>query len=222
MVEALGTVINDPDKSALRILFAIFFWFLGYTAVEAFFSLYAINHLQLAEADGARLLGHLSFIFVLSALPSGYIGARIGRRRTILLGVAMMAALLLAVFLVPVSSLTTSLVSLPGLGLLQGISIFLMLAGVAWALININSLPMVVDMTSAERIGTYTGLYYLFSTLSAIVGPNVNGWVIKLSGDNYNSVMLVAPFFLMMAFVLMLGVRRGEAVVQTAPAAAGD
>jgi MFS-type transporter involved in bile tolerance (Atg22 family) len=96
-----------------------------------------------------------------------------------------------------------------------------MVAGLAWSLININSLPMVVDMTTAERIGTYTGLYYLFSTLAAIVGPNVNGWIVTLTGENYNNIMLAAPLFLLAAFVLMLGVRRGEAVPAPVPAPAG-
>jgi MFS-type transporter involved in bile tolerance (Atg22 family) len=70
---------------------------------------------------------------------------------------------------------------------------------------------MIVDLTSAARIGTFTGLYYLFSTLSAIVGPNVNGWAIQLTGDNYNIIMILAPVFFAIAFVMMLGVRRGEA-----------
>jgi MFS-type transporter involved in bile tolerance (Atg22 family) len=91
------------------------------------------------------------------------------------------------------------------------VSLFLMPAGIAWALININSLPMVVDMTTAARIGTFTGLYYLFSTFSAIVGPNLNGLLVQLSGERYNSIMLISPLFLMIALILMLGVKRGEA-----------
>jgi MFS-type transporter involved in bile tolerance (Atg22 family) len=78
-------------------------------------------------------------------------------------------------------------------------------------LININSLPMVVDLVEDYRIGTYTGLYYLFSTLAAIAGPNINGWIVQLTGNNYNNIMLVAPFFMLLAFIMMLGVRRGEA-----------
>ena len=74
MLASLKEAFRDPDKSALRMLLAIFFWFLAYTAIEAFFTLYAQNHLGLAEADGARLLGQLSLIFVLFALPAGYIG----------------------------------------------------------------------------------------------------------------------------------------------------
>jgi MFS-type transporter involved in bile tolerance (Atg22 family) len=56
-------------------------------------------------------------------------------------------------------------------------------------------------------------LYYLFSTLSAIAGPNVNGAIIQFSGRNYNSIMLVAPVFMVIALLLMLGVKRGEANV---------
>ncbi|MCI0519285.1 MAG: SLC45 family MFS transporter [Chloroflexi bacterium] len=212
LLESLQTVWNEADKSALRILLAIFFWFLGYTAVEAFFNLYAINHLGLGEADGARLLGQLSLIFVIFALPAGYIGGKVGRRPTIIAGLLGMTACLLAMFFLPPATLTVLLTRLPVLGAVPVVGLILMFAGASWALININSLPMVVDMTTAARLGTYTGLYYLFSTLSAIAGPNVNGWVIKLSGDNYNTLMIVAPVFMVVAMVLMFGVRKGEAV----------
>ncbi len=88
MLASLKEAFRDPDKSVLRLLFAIFFWFLAYTAIEAFFTLYAQKHLGLPEADGARLLGQLSLTFVLFALPSGYIGAKAGRRPTIMTGIA--------------------------------------------------------------------------------------------------------------------------------------
>jgi MFS-type transporter involved in bile tolerance (Atg22 family) len=222
MLRSLEEVIRDNEKSALRMLLAIFCWFVGYNAIEAFFTLYAKNHLGMTESDGARLLGHLSLIFVIFALPAGYIGAKAGRRRTILTGISLMIAMMLAIFFLPAETLSIPLTKLPVLGTLPVISLFLMGAGVAWALININSLPMVVDMTDATRLGTFTGLYYLSSTLAAIVGPNVNGWIIALSGENYNSIMLVGPLFFAFALILMLGVRRGEAVIPAAPASAGD
>ncbi len=212
MWQSLRQVWQEEDKSALRLLSAIFFWFLGYTAVEAFFSLYAVNHLKLDAADGVRLLGQLSLIFVLFALPAGYIGATLGRRITIVAGIALLSLMMLAMFFFPVSTLTTQLFVLPVLGSVPVVGVMLMVAGAAWAMININSLPMVVDMTNAARIGTYTGLYYLFSTLSAIAGPNVNGWIIQLTGNNYNAIMIVAPIFMAVALLMMLGVRRGEAV----------
>ena len=211
MFESLMEVLRDKDKSAIRLFLSIFFWFLGYTAIEAFFTLYAKNHLGMNEADGSRLLGHLSLFFVLFALVSGLIGAKIGRRVTIMVGIILLGGLIGAMYFIPPSTLTVVLTKLPVLGTIPVISLFLMAAGIAWSLININSLPMVVDMTTTARLGTYTGLYYLFSTLSAIVGPNVNGWVIQLSGDNYNAVMLISPFFMLIAFLLMIGVKRGEA-----------
>jgi len=216
MFASLKEAFRDPDKSALRLLFAIFFWFLAYTAIEAFFTLYAQKHLGLPDADGARLLGQLSLIFVLFALPSGYIGAKVGRRPTIMTGIALMTAVILAIYFTPIATLTQPVFTLPVLGLVPVIGLLLMVAGAAWALININSLPMVVDMTTLARVGTYTGLYYLFSTLAAIVGPNVNGWIVQLSSLNYNAVMIVAPIFLLVAFALMAGVRRGEATATPA------
>lgn len=211
LLNSLQAVLRDSDRSALRILLAIFFWFLGYNAVEAFFTLYAQNHLGLPDGDGARLLGHLSLIFVLFALPSGYIGGRIGRRPTIMTGITLMAAVLAGVFLLSPQTLTMQLARLPVLGAIPVVSIFLMIAGAAWALININSLPMVVDMTDAAHLGTYTGLYYLFSTLAAIAGPWVNGALIQLLGNDYNATMMIAPVFMLAALVMMVGVRRGEA-----------
>jgi maltose/moltooligosaccharide transporter len=223
MWKSLVEVVNDQDKSALRIFLAIFFWFLGYTAIEAFFNLYAINHLGISEANGTRLLGELSFIFVLFAIPAGIIGSRIGRRRTIILGIILMSLVMLGIFFLPPATLLNPLVALPLLGIIPAeganavlvvLGALMMLAGAGWALININSLPMVVDMTETAKLGTYTGLYYLFSTFSAIVGPNSNGWIISLTGNNYNSIMIVAPIFMAVAMIMMWGVKRGEAVTQ--------
>lgn len=211
LVNSLKEVVGSRDKSALLILLAIFFWFVAYNAIEAFFTLYAQNHLGLEGGAGAQLLGQLSVIFVLFALPAGFIGARFGRRKTIMTGIVVMGSLMLAMFLLDRSALLIPLARMFGLGQLYSISIILMLAGAAWALINVNSLPMVVDMTDDVRIGTYTGLYYLFSTMAAIAGPNINGWIIALTGNNYNLVMVVGPIFMALALAMMLGVRRGEA-----------
>jgi maltose/moltooligosaccharide transporter len=211
--KSLREAIDDNDKSAIRLFGAIFFWFIGYNAIEAFFTLYSVNQLRLDAADSASLLGHLSLFFVLFALVSGFLGGKFGRRVTISTGIIGLGALIGVMFVLPPEVLSTPLTKLPVLGTVRVASLFMMGAGIAWALININSLPMVVDMVEDARIGTYTGLYYLFSTLAAIAGPNVNGWVIQLTGNNYNTIMLVAPIFMVLALLLMLGVRRGEAKV---------
>lgn len=211
MFESLKELWSSEEKSGIRILLAIFFWFLAYTGIEAFLTLYATKYVGIPEGDAGRLLGHIGLFFVLFAFPAGLLGARIGRRITISVGIILMALLIFALFIFPPATLATLITKAPVLGNIRVVSLFLMPAGIAWALININSLPMVVDMTSASRIGTFTGLYYLFSTFSAIVGPNFNGLLVQLSGNRYNMMMLISPLFLIVAWILMLGVRRGEA-----------
>ena len=220
MLESLREVFTNEDKSGLRILFAIFFWFIGFSAVDTFFTLYAKNHLGLPEGDGATLLSVLPLFFVLFAIPSGYIAGRLGRRNTISMGLIIISIILVLLYITPAEALLTSIAPLPlvGIPLVEGgprmltlAGVLLIFAGAAWAFVNINSLPMIVDLTSAARIGTFTGLYYLFSTFSAIIGPNLNGWAIALTNNNYNVIMLIAPAFMLIALWLMLGVKQGEA-----------
>ncbi len=219
---SLRSELKSEDKSALRLFLAILFWFIGYSALESFFTLYAQNYLGINAGDGATLLSTFIVFFVLFAIPSGWIAAKIGRRITITMGLVMVMLAMLFLYLFPPDVLLTGLGALPvvGIPLVEGgapmltiAGLLLIFGGIGWAFVNINSLPMVVDLTGAARVGTYTGLYYLFSTLAAIVGPNVNGWAIKLSGDNYNIIMLIAPFFMFVAMLLMLGVKRGEAQI---------
>ena len=220
MFASLREVINDPDKSGLRILLAIFFWFLGFSAVETFFTLYAKNRLGLDAGDGATLLSVLPLFFVLFAIPSGYVAGKLGRRTTISIGLVTLIVMMILLYITPASALLTGIAPLPlvGIPLVEGgarmltlAGVLLIIGGIGWAFININSLPMIVDLTSAARIGTFTGLYYLFSTRSAIVGPNLNGLAIQLTNGNYNIIMAIAPVFFVIALVMMFGVKRGEA-----------
>ena len=213
-------VIFEEEKSGLRILLAIFFWFIGFSAVETFFTLYAEKHLGLTAGNGATLLSVLPLFFVIFAIPSGFIAGKIGRRTTISIGLVIIVVMMILLYTTPASALLTGIAPLPlvGIPLVEGgarmltlAGVLLILGGIGWAFININSLPMIVDLTSAEKIGTYTGLYYLFSTLSAIVGPISNGIAIELTNNNYNIIMALAPVFFTIALIMMFGVKRGEA-----------
>ncbi|MEP7137248.1 MAG: MFS transporter [Chloroflexota bacterium] len=220
MFASLREVFSDDDKSGPRILLAIFFWFLGFSAVETFFTLYAKNRLGLEPGDGATLLSVLPLFFVLFAIPSGYLAGKIGRRVTITIGLIILIVMMILLYITPASALLTGIAPLPlvGIPLVAGgarmltlAGVLLIFGGIGWAFVNINSLPMIVDLTNAARIGTFTGLYYLFSTLSAIVGPNLNGLAIQLTKGNYNIIMAIAPIFFAIALVMMFGVKRGEA-----------
>jgi maltose/moltooligosaccharide transporter len=221
MIESLREVMRDKEKSGARLLFAIFAWFIGYSAVDTFFTLYAQEHLGIDPGDGATLLSVFPLFFVLFAIPSGFIAARIGRRVAISMGLILVSMILILLYILPAGTLLNPISPLPlvGIPLTEGgprmltlAGVMLIFGGIGWAFVNINSLPMVVELTTAARLGTFTGLYYLFSTLSAIVGPNINGLAIQMANNNYNIIMLIAPFFMLAALVLMLGVRRGEAV----------
>ncbi len=213
----VGDVLHDRDRSVLRIMLAILLVFTATNALDAFVTLYAINHLRLAAADGARLMGQMMAAFVLFAIPAGYLGARVGRRITICCGLLFMTACWVAQFFLPVGTLAGQVGRLPLLGDVLVVGLVAMLTGIGWSLVHTNTLPMVVDSTTASHAGSYVGLYYLFSTLGAIIGPIVNGWIIQLGRSDYNLMLLVSPAILLLAFGLMVGVRRGEIVMQRQP-----
>jgi MFS family permease len=169
ILKAVRDAWEDHDKSAFRILLAILLVFISNNALDAFIPLYSVNYLGLTPADGARLMGQLTVFFVLFAIPAGFIGSHIGRRSSICCGIAIMALCAFTQYLLPVSVLVHQIGKLPVLGIVPVVGIIMMLTGVGWALIHTNSLPMVVDMTTSALAGTYVGLYYLFSTLGAII-----------------------------------------------------
>lgn len=204
-------LFKEKQHDALRIFFAIFFWFVAMNAIETFFTLYANKFLGMPEADSVQILTLNSLMFVIGALPAGYIGGKIGRKKTISIGLSLMVLIMLSVFFFTKEMLLVPLFTLPMFGDVPLVGLLLMLAGLSWSLVNINSLPIVVDLTDAVKIGTYTGLYYLFSTLAAIAGPNINGWIVQLTGNNYSSIFIIGPIFMVAALISILGMKGGEA-----------
>ena len=212
IIESIRAVFMEEEKSASKMLLAILLWFLSWYAIETFFTLFAVNHLGLTAADSGFQLTYVSLIFLIFAIPSGYIAAKFGRRKTIMVGIVLMTLCIASMYFIPVEALVgVKLASLTKVAGLYPVSLILMFAGFAWALININSLPMVVDMTDDENVGTYTGLYYFMSQTAAIVGPIVFGSVVQVFHNNYSLMMLLSPVFLVGAWFMMLGVQRGEA-----------
>jgi len=210
LADSLRDIMRDKEKSAIRLLLAIFFWVLTTQQADAFLSLYATRYLGISEGDAGRMAGHMAISFMIFAIPAGILGSQIGRRKTITIGLVGMALSILIIAVLPPGLLTTELGSLPILGMIRLANLLLAVAGLTWALINTNALPMVVDMTTTSLIGTYTGLYFLVYTLSSVVGPILNGWLIQLAGHNYNMLMILGPVFLVIALLLLSGVKRGE------------
>ncbi len=188
----LREVIGSSDRSGLFILLAILFWFIGFNALETWISSFGQFSLGIPVADMAIYTSGLALMFVIFALPSGLIATRFGRRRVILVGIAGLTVLF--AFGLTIAN-RWMLIS------------FLIPAGFFWALINVNSLPMVYDVGGDERIGAFTGLYYLASNIAAVAGPQVVGFLIDLTGRNYRIMFVFAAIFMALAGVCMLQVK---------------
>jgi len=196
-LRGIKRVSPEARRSLGLLMGAIFCWFVGYNAVETFLSSYGVDELGLSTGLAPLLMGVASLAFLVFAIPAGYIAARFGRRRTIIAGLVIFGVLLMANFFLRNATLIWPILALGGMG---------------WALVNINSLPMVVDISASDAdLGTYTGLYYIASQLAAIAGPAVNGYIVEWGGGDYNLIFLVTPAFFLLAILCMLRVTKGEA-----------
>ena len=182
------------NRSLIFMLLAIFFWFTGFNAVETFFSLYGQHILGIEPGTSSIVLTSFSLAFLVFAIPAGFIAGKLGRKRTILYGI--MGAL--AVF-VPLIFIRNTI----------GISILLISGGIFWALININSYPIIVEMAPKGLTGAYTGYYYFFSSTAAIVSPILFGWIKDLAGS-YGPLFIYASMGFVLAFICMLFVKHGD------------
>jgi len=186
----LKELSSAEDRSGVYLLLAIFAWFIGWNAMEAFFTIYARSVLGIDEGTGTQMLTAFAALLILFAIPSGIIATKLGRKPTILTGLTGMAAGLLAGFFI-----SQQMVLL----------VLLAVMGMFWALININSLPMVYDLGSEENIGALTGLYYFASSAAAITGPIVGGFIIDLTG--HRSLFLFSAAAMLLAILSMSRIR---------------
>ena len=195
LIESFQDILAEEDKSTLFMLIAIFSWFVGYQALEALFSIYAVDVLGLERGFAGGLLLFVAVPFILMAIPAGIISPKIGRRTSIKIGLILFITANFIIFLNPNVVI---------------IIIFFIIAGCGWALININSIVIVWEMAPNEKkIGTYTGVYYFFSFLAAILGPFLVGIFVDFMGNIY--LFLICNVFFIAALVFMFLVRRGEA-----------
>jgi maltose/moltooligosaccharide transporter len=191
----LGEVLNASDRSGLLILLAILCWFMGFNALETWISSFGKFTLGIPEDRMAMLTSGLALMFVIFAVPSGLLATRFGRRRVILVGIAGLLVLFLYGLLVS-NQLMLILLLVP--------------AGFFWALINVNSLPMVYDVGGDTRIGAFTGLYYFASNIAAVAGPQTVGILIDVTSENYRIMFVFAAVFMALAGLFMWRVKEAH------------
>lgn len=187
----------DEVKSLIFLLLSIVLWFFGYNAVTSKYSVYASNILH---KDYNLTLIIAQAAAIVSYLPVGFIASKAGRKKTILAGVVMLTTAFTVAAFLNAGSPTMLM------------NAMFALAGIAWATINVNSFPMVVEMCSGGDVGKYTGFYYTASMAAQVATPMLSGLLMDRFGMHV--LFPYAAVFTTLAFVTMLFVRHGDSKPQ--------
>ena len=192
-------VLPAPVKRSLYfLLFSIALWFIAYNSIETWFTTYASRMWNMSLGGASLCLTIATLGAIATYIPTGILAGRIGRRLTICIGVFLLAVCFFACFLY--TCFVTQFHPV--------LYVVFVLVGIAWAMINVNSLPMVVEMCKGSEIGKYTGYYYTFSMAAQTVTPIVAGFLLNHAG--YMTLFPYAAVFAFLALVTMSRVRHGD------------
>lgn len=196
VLKEIQKIPKDSIFSLVFLLLCVFFYLFGYNAIETFFSSFIATKFNLSAGQAGNILALVALSFLVFAFPSAMLASKFGRKKTMLLG--------LVVFCI-------SLVAIYCSNNLLVIECILPVCGFAWALVNINGLPMVLDSSTDEKMmGTYSGFYFIAATLGGVLGPFLNGLFIELNSNNYNTIFIVCPVCFFLSFLFLLCVKKGE------------
>jgi MFS family permease len=184
---------KSKKKALILILVSVTLWFFGYNAVTTKISDYAPNVLEMGYAIPLYIAyGSALLAFV----PIGLLATRIGRKKTIMIGIVLLTFSFASVyFLTPDTSFFMYFI--------------FGLTGIAWATINVNSYPMVVELAKGSNVGKYTGYYYTFSMGAQIITPVFSGFLMEL----FHTRRILFPYaaiFVALAFITMFFVKHGD------------
>jgi maltose/moltooligosaccharide transporter len=192
-LQNLASVWNAEDRGGVYILLSILFWFIAYEALQTGLSSFAVYSLGLDAGESALMTTLFAASFILFAIPSGLIATKVGRKRIIVIGLSGLVVLFGLGFFVIHSQII--------------MAVILVLGGMCWALVNVNSLPLVYDHGDEDKIGAYTGLYYFSSQSAAVIGPVLSGFVIEQLGNDFRWLWIFSMTFMAFAFLSMQGVK---------------
>ena len=193
----------DVKKSLSFLLVSIALWFIGYNGITTWFSVYASASWNMTLGQANTCLTIATAGAIVTYIPSGNVASKLGRRKTIRFGTLLLASAFAGAF-------GYTLVSDQFSPILYALFV---LVGVAWAFINVNSLPMVVEMCKGSEVGKFTGLYYTFSMSAQIATPIVAGWLLQNIG--YNTLFPYAAIFVFASFITMGFVKHGDNKVES-------
>ena len=192
-------VLPAPVRRSLGFLLAsIALWFIGYNGVTTWFSTYVDQVMGQGLGGASRCLLIATAGAIVSYIPIGALAAKIGRKRTIQFGVVLLTVCFALGYVLTTLYSSINLVMF----------VVFALVGLAWAAINVNSLPMVVEMCKGSDIGKFTGYYYTASMAAQVITPMLAGTLMQKI--DYRVLFPYAAFFVAMSFVTMLFVRHGD------------
>ena len=192
------TLPADVKKSLGFLLASICLWFIGYNAVETWFTTYVSQVMGQALGGASTCLLIATGGAVISYIPIGVLASKIGRKRTIMGGIILLASCFGLGYFLTTTYHEINLIMF----------VVFALVGLAWAAINVNSLPMVVEMCKGSDIGKFTGYYYTFSMAAQVVTPVVAGYLMR--NVSYTALFPYAAAFVAMSFATMLFVKHGD------------
>ncbi len=187
---------KSERKSLIFMLGGLFFLFCGTNAITTFFALFAAEVLGKTTAQATIMTTLFAVCSAAAAIPAGYLGKKLGRKKTILIGLAVF----MAVFAIYVVVQDMAL-----------IWVALVLGGFANMLITVNTLPLVLDIGGIDKVGTFTGYYYTATFSAQIASPIVYGAVRMVTGT-YMSLFVYSPVMFALSLLLIFFVKHGEAV----------
>ena len=189
-----GPLPKDVKKSLIFILMSVAFWFIAYNAVTTAFSRYATEVWGFEGGGYADCLMIATVAAIISYIPIGMISSKIGRKKTILIGIVLLGSCFLVAGLYSTYHVT--------------MVIFFGIIGFAWAAIGVNSYPMVVEMSKSGDVGKYTGYYYTFSMAAQVITPILSGAL--LEHVSYRTLFPYSVTFCILAFITMSQVKHGD------------
>lgn len=184
---------KDVRKSFIFIMLSIVFWYMAYNAATTKFSVYAGDVLNMGYSMPLLIANGTALV---AFIPIGIIASKVGRKKTIIAGVGILG---LAFFLGAIATKDTKFLIYLTMGI----------AGIGWATINVNSYPMVVEMSKNSNVGKYTGYYYTASMLAQIITPILSGLFMDICGT-MKVLFPYSVFFCILAFITMLFVKHGD------------
>ena len=196
---------NDLEKGRLKsfalILASIFMWFMGYNAVSSNLSIYTTKSLNLSAGVASIISGVSMGISAIAFIPVGYMAAKIGRRKSIMIGFAMAVV---SFVLICFSVRPSDKAAVPAVLF----ALFYLIAGFGLIIANVNTFPMVTELSTAETVGQYTGYYYVATMSAQAITPAIGGAIMDAGGNQY--LFLYSAVCIVIAIVLMLFVKHGD------------